>query len=356
MIHVEHLSKHYRVHEREPGLLASLRSLVSRSYRVVKAVDDISFHIPAGQIVGFLGPNGAGKTTTMKVLTGLLHPTAGRVEVAGFKPQEHRNAFKRRISLVMGQKSQLIWDVPASDSFLVNKAIYEIDDETYRKSLGELAELLELERVLHKPVRQLSLGERMKCELAASLLHRPDILFLDEPTIGLDVQMQEVVRRFILEYNRSVGATVLLTSHYMGDVTALCERVMVIGGGRLLYDGGIAELVDRHSPRKRIKLQLAEGGSAEAIRARLAREPAVTNVMLDDYPVALFEVPREQVSAVSAKLLADFPVLDLTIEDPSMETVIGQAFAQTDGAGGSAGAVRKENRQEERETSEVGRE
>ncbi len=168
--------------------------------------------------------------------------------------------------------------------------------------------------------------------------------------------MQEVVRRFILEYNRSVGATVLLTSHYMGDVTALCERVMVIGGGRLLYDGGIAELVDRHSPRKRIKLQLAEGGSAEAIRARLAREPAVTNVMLDDYPVALFEVPREQVSAVSAKLLADFPVLDLTIEDPSMETVIGQAFAQTDGAGGSAGALRKENRQEERETSEVGRE
>lgn len=355
MIHVEHLSKHYHVHEREPGFLASLRSLVSRSYRVVKAVDDVSFHIPAGQIVGFLGPNGAGKTTTMKVLTGLLHPTAGRVEVAGFKPQEQRNAFKRRISLVMGQKSQLIWDVPASDSFLVNKAIYEIDDTTYRKSLGELVELLELERVLHKPVRQLSLGERMKCELAASLLHRPDILFLDEPTIGLDVQMQEVVRRFILEYNRSVRATVLLTSHYMGDVTALCERVMVIGGGRLLYDGGIAELIDRHSPRKRVKLQLAEGIPAKAVRERLDREPGVTGAMLDDYPVVEFEVPREQVSVVSAKLLADLPVLDLTIEDPSMETVIGQAFAQPEGEGGSADTVRKESRQEERETSEVGR-
>ncbi|WP_159887133.1 ABC transporter ATP-binding protein [Paenibacillus puerhi] len=330
MIIVEQLSKHYEVHEREPGFLASLRSLISRKHRLVKAVDDISFHIPAGQIVGFLGPNGAGKTTTMKVLTGLLHPTSGRVEVAGFRPQDHKNAFKRRISLVMGQKSQLIWDVPAADSFLVNKAIYEIEDGAYRKTLGELVELLELEHVLHKPVRQLSLGERMKCELAASLLHRPDILFLDEPTIGLDVQMQEVVRRFILEYNRAVGATILLTSHYMGDVTALCNRVMVIGGGRLLYDGELSELTERHSPRKRIRLQLAESesGSLAEVRAQLSAIPGVTGVQLEGYPAIGLEVPREQVSAVSAALLTSLPVLDLTIEDPPMESVISHVFAE----------------------------
>ncbi|MEK8126315.1 ATP-binding cassette domain-containing protein [Paenibacillus filicis] len=328
MIRVEQLSKHYEVHEREPGFLASLRSLIHRKHRLVKAVDDISFHIPAGEIVGFLGPNGAGKTTTMKVLTGLLHPTSGRVEVAGFRPQDHKNAFKRRISLVMGQKSQLIWDVPAADSFLVNKAIYEIEDGAYRKTLSELVELLELEHVLHKPVRQLSLGERMKCELAASLLHRPDILFLDEPTIGLDVQMQEVVRRFILAYNQSVGATVLLTSHYMGDVTALCDRVMVIGGGRLLYDGELSELTERYSPRKRIRLLLDESGSLDRTREILLSTPGVTGIQLEEYPAIGLEVPREQVSAISASLLTSLPVLDLTIEDPSMESVIGQAFTE----------------------------
>lgn len=332
MIQVEHLTKHFEVHEREPGFAASIRSLFHRKYRTVKAVDDISFTIPAGQIVGFLGPNGAGKTTTMKVLTGLLHPSGGKVEVGGYIPWEHKNAFKRRISLVMGQKSQLIWDVPAAESFLVNKAIYEIPDEEYRRTLEHLTHLLQLEEVLKKPVRQLSLGERMKCELAAALLHQPDILFLDEPTIGLDVNMQEAMRRFVQEYNRTYKATILLTSHYMGDVTALCERVMVIGRGKLLYDGGISELVDRYSREKRIVLQLSPDLSGAEVRRDI--EQAVQELGLTigkgltDYPKITLDVPRDKVSAVSAALLGRFPVVDLTIEEPSMDAVISHAYAE----------------------------
>lgn len=340
MIQVEHLSKYFEVHEREPGFAAAMRSLFHRSYRTVKAVDDISFSIPEGQIVGFLGPNGAGKTTTMKVLTGLLHPSSGRISVAGYTPWEHKNEFKRRISLVMGQKSQLIWDVPAAESFLVNKAIYEISDASYRSTLSELTELLQLGEVLKKPVRQLSLGERMKCELAAALLHRPDILFLDEPTIGLDVNMQEAMRRFIQEYNRSNKATILLTSHYMGDVTALCERVMVINRGKLLYDGGIGELVDRYSPNKRIRLQLSPDQAGEPLKQtalQLLGELGVERgAELSEFPSMTVEVPRERVSSVSAVLLGRLPVVDLTIEEPSMESVIGQAYAAGDRKGTEA--------------------
>ncbi|TVY08273.1 ABC transporter ATP-binding protein [Paenibacillus cremeus] len=330
MIEVEHLTKHYQVHEREGGFLASLGSLFHRKYRTVKAVDDISFHIPEGQIVGFLGPNGAGKTTTMKVLTGLLHPTSGQVKVGGYVPFEHKNAFKRRISMVMGQKSQLIWDVPAIESFLVNKAIYEIEHKEYQATLETLVELLDLGAILHKPVRQLSLGERMKCELAAALLHRPDILFLDEPTIGLDVHMQEVMRRFIADYNRSYKATILLTSHYMADVTALCERVMVIAQGQLLYDGGIAQLIERYSRLKRIKLQFApelpDQELKQQLRQAIQRVDGAEIVDAGEELQVELEVPREQVSTISAMLLSQFPVVDLTIEDPSVESIIGQAY------------------------------
>jgi ABC-2 type transport system ATP-binding protein len=340
MIQVERLSKHFEVHEREPGFAAAVRSLFHRSYRTVQAVDDISFAIPEGQIVGFLGPNGAGKTTTMKVLTGLLHPTNGQVRVGGYVPWEHKNEFKRRISLVMGQKSQLIWDVPAAESFLVNKAIYEISDQAYRSTLSDLTELLQLQEVLKKPVRQLSLGERMKCELAAALLHKPDILFLDEPTIGLDVNMQEAMRRFIEEYNRAYRATILLTSHYMGDVTALCERVMVINRGKLLYDGGIAELVDRYSPGKRIRLQLSPEQAGEALKrdamALLSELEAEAGADLSEFPAIVVDAPRERVSAISAALLGRLPVVDLTIEEPSMENVIGQAYAGEAGKGTGA--------------------
>jgi ABC-2 type transport system ATP-binding protein len=323
MIEVAHLCKYYRVHERDPGFWASLRSVFNRKFRTVKAVDDISFHIPEGQIVGFLGPNGAGKTTTMKVLSGLLHPSSGQVRVAGFIPFEQKKEFKKRISLVMGQKSQLIWDVPAAETFLVNKAIYEIKDKAYKAMLDDLADLLDLGQVIHKPVRQLSLGERMKCELAAALLHKPDLVFLDEPTIGLDIKMQEVVRKFIGDYNRNFKATMLLTSHYMADVTALCERVMVINRGKLLYDGGIGELVRKYAPKKRIKLQLAEPVERERLLGELAEGCSLQSY---DYPHVELEVPKDEVSAISAKLLSVFAVQDLTIEEPSMESVISQAF------------------------------
>ena len=329
MIEVRQLSKYYQVHEREPGFMASLKSLFHRKFRTVKAVDDISFSIPEGEIVAFLGPNGAGKTTTMKVLTGLLHPSGGEVKVGGFVPFQQKKEFKKQISLVMGQKSQLIWDIPAAETFLVNKVIYEIPDREYEETLGDLVQLLQLEEVIRKPVRQLSLGERMKCELAAALLHRPRIVFLDEPTIGLDVNMQEVMRRFIQDYSRKYKATILLTSHYMADVTALCERVLVIGKGRLLYDGAISQLVDKYAPNKRIRLQLAERVKESEL---IEVTQGLGTLFHYEFPNVELDVPREQVSELSARLLTHLTVLDLTIEDPSMESVIAQAFeAGTEG-------------------------
>ncbi|HEY5675387.1 MAG TPA: ATP-binding cassette domain-containing protein, partial [Myxococcales bacterium] len=257
MIEVERLRKWYRVHRRPPGLRAALRSLFHRPYEDVKAVEEVSFSIAAGERVGFLGPNGAGKTTTLKVLSGLLHPTEGRVSVAGFLPQRRERGFLQQITLVMGQKQQLLWDLPPSETFLLNRAIYDIPRKQYDATVAELTELLDLGPLLGKPTRQLSLGERMKCELAVALLHRPRVLFLDEPTIGLDVSMQATVRGFIRAYNERFGAAVLLTSHYMEDVAALCPRVMVIDKGRLIYDGGLPDLVRRVRPDKRVRLRLS---------------------------------------------------------------------------------------------------
>jgi ABC-2 type transport system ATP-binding protein len=323
MIEVKNLSKHYQVHEREAGFIASWRSLFNRKFRTVKAVDGISFHISEGEIVGFLGPNGAGKTTTMKMLTGLLYPTSGEVRVDGFVPSEHKKDFKKQISLVMGQKSQLMWDIPASETFQVNKVIYEIPDEAYRKTLHELVELLDLGDVINKPVRQLSLGERMKCELAAALIHRPQIVFLDEPTIGLDVNMQVVLRDFIRNYNVQYKATILLTSHYMADVTALCERVIVIAKGQLLYDGAISQLVHQFAPNKQITMQFATFvGEQELLETLQSRAKKVYY----DFPKVVVEVLRVDVSDVSSLLLNRFNIIDLTIEDPSMESIISQTF------------------------------
>src|SRR5438094_9251830 len=257
MIEVDRLRKWYRVHRRAPGLAAALRSLFHRSYEDVKAVEDVSFSISAGERVGFLGPNGAGKTTTLKVLSGLLHPTEGRVAVAGFVPRERARGFLEQITLVMGQKQQLLWDLPPSETFLLNRAIYDIPRKQYDATVAELTELLDLAPLLDKPTRQLSLGERMKCELAVALLHRPQVLFLDEPTIGLDVTMQATVRAFVRAYNERFGATVLLTSHYMDDVAALCPRVLVIDHGHLIYDGLLGELVHRVRPDKRVLLRLS---------------------------------------------------------------------------------------------------
>ena len=254
MIEVRDLEKHYTVAEKDAGFVGSLKSFFSRRTRTVKAVDGVSFSIAPGEVVGFLGPNGAGKTTTLKMLSGLLHPTAGTARVEGFTPFERRTNFLRSITLVMGQKQQLIWDLPAMDSFLVNQAIYEISDADFKATMKEFTEILELDGVLNKQVRKLSLGERMKCELAAALLHKPRTLFLDEPTIGLDVNMQVRIREFVAEYNARINATVILTSHYMADVTALCKRIIVIDKGRIVFDGDLGGLVERMSTQKIVKL------------------------------------------------------------------------------------------------------
>ena len=318
-IRVRDLKKHYTVAEREGGLLASLRSVVHRRHRVVRAVDGISFDLDPGEIVGFLGPNGAGKTTSLKVLSGLLHPTSGEVAVLGFTPWQRRREFLSQITLVMGQRQQLYWDLPAIDTFLVNKAVFGLNDQTYRRSLDLLSSLLELEDLLGKPVRQLSLGERMKVELAAGLLHRPRVLFLDEPTIGLDITMQQRIREFILEYNRSTGATVLLTSHYMADVKALAGRVIVIDAGVLLYDGPLRGLVKRYAPHKTITLHLESplDGTDLSAYGEVVRSEALQ---------VEIRVPKGEAAAVTARVLAELPVADLSVEDPPLEEVIEQVF------------------------------
>jgi ABC-2 type transport system ATP-binding protein len=323
VVAADRLSKTFRVKVRDPGLKGAFRALVRPHYRDVHAVRDVTFGIDPGEIVAFLGPNGAGKTTTLKMLTGLLYPTSGRVDVAGFAPWTGGPAFKRRIALVLGNRQQLVWDLPPVETFLLNRAIYDIAEVDYRERLAELVTLLELGDVLDKPVRQLSLGERMKCELAASLLHRPPLLFLDEPTLGLDVTAQEAIRRFLIEYRDRHGATVLLTSHYMQDVTALASRVLMINRGRLLYDGALEALVARIAPTKRIALVL---GSVDGVTAEtLAAFGAVKRF---HPPNAVLEVPREDAPATSARLLAALPVADLSIEDPPIEEVIRLAFAR----------------------------
>jgi ABC-2 type transport system ATP-binding protein len=325
IVATEGLSKTFQVKVRDPGLRGALRALFRPRYRDVHAVRDVTFRIDPGEIVAFLGPNGAGKTTTLKMLAGLLYPTSGRVEAAGSVPWTGGPAFKRRIALVLGNRQQLVWDLPPEETFLLNRAIYDIPEKDYRERLAELVVLLELGDVLQKPVRQLSLGERMKCELVASLLHRPPLLFLDEPTLGLDVTAQEAIRRFLSEYRDRHGATVLLTSHYMQDVTALASRVLMINRGRLLYDGALDVLVARIARTKRIELVLGGGDGNRVTADALA---AFGDVKSFRFPNAVLEVPREDAPATSARLLAAFPVADLSIEDPPIEEVIRLAFAR----------------------------
>ena len=281
-------------------------------------MDGISFVLQPGEIVGFLGPNGAGKTTTLKMLSGLLHPTGGEVSVLEHVPWKREKAFLRQITLVMGQRNQLVWDIPAADSFELNRAIYRIPAADFRAIVDELTELLDLGPLLHRPVRNLSLGERMKCELAAALLHRPRVVFLDEPTIGLDVTMQRRIRSFIAEYNQRFGATVLLTSHYMADVEALCRRVIIIHHGRLLFDGELSALVGRFTAHKTIVVKL------EDVDADLGK---YGDVVSREEGVVTLRVPREETPRVTGRILADLPVIDLTVEDPPIEEVIERVFA-----------------------------
>jgi ABC-2 type transport system ATP-binding protein len=321
-IHVEHLSKTYRVPERQAGLGASLQSLVRRRYQDVTAVQDVTFQIEAGEMVGLLGPNGAGKTTTLKMLSGLLRPTNGRALVAGYVPWERRPDYLRQISMVMGNKSQMLWDIPPLDTFAVLADIYNIPKSAYRRSLDELVTLLEMEPLLTKPVRNLSLGERMKCELVASLLHQPAVLFLDEPTLGLDVSVQRRLRHFLVEYNRHNRITIILTSHYMADVLALCRRVILIHHGRLIYDGELSTLASQLAPFKLIRI--TPGEDAPGLVQQLPPEAEVVEEAGDSLTL---RVGRSDAPAVTARLLQTIPLADLTVEDPPLEAVMDQIYS-----------------------------
>jgi ABC-2 type transport system ATP-binding protein len=321
-IRVDGLSKEYRVHRREAGLWNTLRSVIRRPYETVHAVSDLSFSIEPGERVGFLGPNGAGKTTTLKVLAGLLYPTSGAVSVAGHIPKLREHRFLKRITLVMGQKQQLIWDLPPVETFAQNRAIYGVPVASFDATLKELDDLLGIGEIAQKPTRQLSLGERMKCELAAALLHRPDVLFLDEPTIGLDVSMQLAVREFIRTYNERWGATTLLTSHYMDDVAALCPRVIVIDKGRLFYDGDLRRLAQTIRPDKSVVLRYGAAPDREAL-SRVG-----TVIELDGVKAVLRVAHKDLRDAVS-HLLLDPKLADLTIEDPPLEEVLRELFAKS---------------------------
>jgi len=317
---VAHLTKHYRIYKKEAGLAGSIRSFFKRTYETSKAVDDISFEIEQGELIGFIGPNGAGKTTTLKCLSGLIYPTSGEIKVLGYTPFDRNHDFLRSISLVMGQKSQLWWDLPAMESYLLYKEMYDIPEKRFHEVLNELAELLDLKDILHVQVRKLSLGQRMKCELVAQLLHSPKILFLDEPTIGLDIVMQQKIRSFVKEYNRKYNATILLTSHYMDDVKELCKRVIIINHGKLLYDGLLSEIVSKHTQLKRVSVVF---------------EKAIPKHELEKYGVilshdginAVIEIPKDKASSTTAHLLSSYPVADLMIEEPAIEEIISTIFS-----------------------------
>jgi ABC-2 type transport system ATP-binding protein len=319
VVHVRELTKTFKVPEREAGLRAAAKSLFRRETRDVRAVNAVSFEIGPGEVVGFLGPNGAGKTTTLKMLSGLLFPTSGEARVLGHVPSRREKDYLRRMTLVMGNRNQLQWDLPAMDSFELNRAIYRLTREDFVAIRDEMIDLLDIGDLVRKPVRQLSLGERMKVEVVGSLLHRPQVLFLDEPTIGLDVTMQKRIRAFIAEYNRRYGATVLLTSHYMADVVALCRRVIVIHHGRIMFDGNLSALSDRFAAYKTIEVALADGSS---------ELDSYGDVLERDGDRVKLRVPKADTPRVAARLLSEQQVVDLTIEDPPIEDVIELVFAE----------------------------
>lgn len=321
IISVKNLSKTYKVHKKEPGFAGSIKSLVNRKYEVVEAVKDISFEIKSGELIGFIGPNGAGKTTTLKCLSGLLYPSGGEVRVLGFEPFKRKTEFLKQIALVMGQKNQLWWDLPPTETFLLNKEIYEIPESRYKQTLSDLVELLDVSEVLNIQVRKLSLGQRMKCELIAALLHSPRVLFLDEPTIGLDVVMQKKLRDFIKEYNAKYNSTIILTSHYMEDVRQLCERVIVIDHGNILFDGKLDNLIKEYTKYKLITVVFEK----EVGRERLER---LGKIVEYEFPKAVLSVKKADSNEVTSKLLRDFPVEDLNIQEPDIEDIIREVFTR----------------------------
>lgn len=319
IIVAENLNKSYPVAIKNPGIRGTITHFFRRNYRLIKAVQDVSFTIEPGEIVGFLGSNGAGKTTTLKMLTGLIHPSSGLVKVGGFVPFRRQETFLQKITLVMGQKQQLIWDLPALDSLKINAAVYNISDKEFQRRVGELTEMLGLEGKLTQPVRKLSLGERMKAEILAALLHRPQILFLDEPTLGLDVNAQVGVRQFLKEYNQLYQATVLLTSHYMADITALCPRVLLIHEGKLMYDGSLEGLLESFAPYREIYVELAQV-------LPLAQLMSYGDVQMVEERAVRFIVQQEALTQTVSRILADLAVVDLTVTEPPVEEVIGRVF------------------------------
>lgn len=322
IISVKNLSKYYQVHQKEPGLAGSIKSLFNRKYYDVKAVNNVNFEIEEGELVGFIGPNGAGKTTTLKTLSGLLYPTKGDVSVLGYTPWKRQAEFQKQFALVMGQKNQLWWDLPAIESFILNKEIYEVPKAKYEETLNELSELLEVKNLLKVQVRKLSLGERMKMELIAALIHSPKVLFLDEPTIGLDVVAQKKMRDFIKAYNEKYKSTIILTSHYMDDVKELCKRVIIIDKGTVLFDGQLDDIVKKYADHKNIsvvldkKLTPRQEGSLKTLGG----------IKEFSYPKLVLQVPRENSNKVAAKLLQSYPVADLNIEESQIEDIIREVF------------------------------
>lgn len=320
IIQAQQLCRTYRVQEKSPGFWSSVRSLWSRKYRTVEAVKDVSFSIEAGEVVGFLGPNGAGKTTTLKMLSGLIYPSSGSASVLGFTPWERADEFRRSFSLVMGQKNQLWWDLPAADSFQLHREVYSLDRTRFQQTLGELTELFSVHQLVKQPVRELSLGERMKMELIAALLHEPKVLLLDEPTIGLDVVAQIAIQKCLREYNSRRGATIMLTSHYMKDVEALCERVLVIAQGTLLHDGTLSSLVNRFGNEKVLRLHF-EGTAAPAWVHDLGKAEV-------EGPVVTMRLERSSVASVVGAILAKGGLIDLLVQDPPIEEVIAKVYNQ----------------------------
>ncbi|MCA0755182.1 ATP-binding cassette domain-containing protein [Paenibacillus sp. N4] len=314
-IRVEGLTKDFTYYTKEVGVLNSLKNLVYRKTLTKHAVRDISFSIGQGEMVAFLGPNGAGKTTTLKMLSGILHPTGGHLSVLGYKPYERKKEFKKRFAIVMGQKSQLWADLPAAESILLNRYIYQVEEQAYRRTLDELVELLDVSHVLNVQVRRLSLGERMKMELIAALIHKPELLFLDEPTIGLDVVTQKRVREFLAYYNEHHRTTIILTSHYMKDIQDLCQRALIINDGRLVYDGSLNQVNGASAGSKIVKLKFADYVDPDGLGA-------FGTVRQSDGYQATLEIAKGQINAISRELLELFPVEDITIEEKPIEEVI----------------------------------
>ena len=320
VIEIKNLSKSYRVYQKREGVMASIKGLFHREYREVHAVRDINLEVNEGEFVAFLGPNGAGKTTTLKLLSGVINPTSGSCSVLGHIPWERKNEYRRRFALVMGQKNQLWWDLPAMESFRLNQHIYGIPADEFNRTRDELTDMLDVTRLLSQPVRELSLGERMKMELIAALLHKPDVLFLDEPTIGLDVIAQHKIQQFLKHYQEEQNNTILLTSHYKKDIAALCKRVVIIAGGSIYHDGSLDEIVDRFSSHKIVTLQMANDKSLEGLQN-------LPNVISVEAPKIKFRVGREDVGQSLGEILALHDVDDIVVEDPPLEEVISNAFS-----------------------------